>query len=173
MASDCVRRTSRSSFAGQGTPQSFRRRANSGVLRLGFATAALRTAGVLARSSDERGGVSELADTAALPWRLRTGTSALRTIPKGLRPPAQGCEARATLGTRPNEIPEGDATDIAGRGATLVGVVALCLPLTHGIRFASSHRREAIITRAKSAPGKAGRKRSPGPDPSPTIARWG
>ena len=36
----------------------------------------------------------------------------------------------------------------------------------------SRHRREFIIARAKSAPGKAGRKRSPGPDLSPTIARW-
>jgi len=36
------------------------------VLRLGFATAALRTAGVLARSSDERGSVPELADIAGL-----------------------------------------------------------------------------------------------------------
>src|SRR6266571_3872519 len=29
------------------------------------------------------------------------GNARLRPIPKGLRPPAQGCEARATLGIRP------------------------------------------------------------------------
>src|SRR6266446_1625800 len=74
-----------------------------------------RAAGGDARSSDERGGVSELADTVALPWRLRTGTSALRTIPKGLRPPAQGCEARATLGTRSNKI----TTSIGSRPISL------------------------------------------------------
>ncbi len=38
---------------------------------------ALRNVGVLARSSDDRGGVPDVADVLAQLWRLRTGTSAL------------------------------------------------------------------------------------------------
>jgi hypothetical protein len=36
-----------------------------------------RSVGVLARSSDDRGGVPEVADVFAQLWLLRTGTSAL------------------------------------------------------------------------------------------------
>ena len=36
-----------------------------------------RSVGVLARSSDDRGGVPDVADVFAEPWLLRTGTSAL------------------------------------------------------------------------------------------------
>ena len=43
MKRDCVRRISRSAFANQETPKQFRCRANSDVLRLGFATAARRS----------------------------------------------------------------------------------------------------------------------------------
>ena len=56
-----------------------------------------------------------------------------RPIPKGLCPPAQGCEARATLGHRPEKIPnrKAVATDphpnaCAAVGHNPVGVVTNC-----------------------------------------------
>ena len=59
------------------------------------------SAGIPTRSSDDRGGAAELADTVALLLRLRTGTSAVRTA--GV--PARSIVATAVRCGRPDPRP--------------------------------------------------------------------
>src|SRR5439155_26136244 len=57
-------------------------------------------------------------------------------IPKGLRPPAQGCEERATLGTRKNDHqPQRGCDPNAQPGRNPVGVDAMFRAISQGSSF--------------------------------------